>query len=103
MSAILSCKMEKKIFIQILTIPQIKWRPVICGALFQFILGIFCIRMEIGRNIFSCVGNKTAAFLNYTTDGSKFVFGEFLVLEKGVFAFSVSFKNSSIQNVCPTN
>lgn len=71
-------------------IPQIIWRPVICGALLQFLLGIFCIRMEIGRNIFACLGNKVATFLNYTINGSKFVFGDFLVIEKGVFAFSVS-------------
>lgn len=69
--------------------PQIIWRPVICGALFQFLFGIFCIRMEIGRNIFNCVGNKTATFLSYTTSGSTLVFGE--SLGKNVFAFSVSF------------
>lgn len=63
---------------------------MICGALFQFLLGIFCIRMEIGRNIFSCLGNKVATFLDYTVSGSSFVFGEFLVIEKGVFAFAVS-------------
>lgn len=47
--------------------------------------------MEIGRKIFSCVGNKVANFLNYTVSGSSFVFGDFLVIEKGVFAFAVSF------------
>lgn len=84
----------------ILIISQINWRPVICGAIFQFILGILCIRMEIGRNIFGCLGNKVATFLNYTTSGSMFVFGEFLVLEKGVFAFAVSFARTWTLN-CP--
>lgn len=73
-------------------IPQVNWRPVICGALFQFLLGVFCIRMEIGRKIFGCIGNKVSTFLNYTVSGSSFVFGHFLVVEKGVFAFAVSLK-----------
>lgn len=73
-----------------LKIPQIKWRPVLCGTLLQFLLGIFCIRLEVGREIFGCIGNKTVTFLNYTTEGSMFLYGDFLVNEKHVFAFSVS-------------
>lgn len=32
---------------------QINWRPVILGLAMQFLLGIFCIRWEVGRDIFS--------------------------------------------------
>lgn len=67
---------------------RINWRPVICGAIFQFLLGIFCIRWTVGRTIFECFGDKVAAFLDYAKDGASFVFGQFLVIDEKVFAFS---------------
>lgn len=68
---------------------QIKWRTVINGILFQLLLGIFCIRMEIGRKIFRCFGDKMNLFFGYALQGSAFVYGD-LVDELHVFAFSVS-------------
>lgn len=68
---------------------KINWRPVVCGAIFQFLLGIFCIRWSVGRAIFECFGEKVAQFLDYSKDGAEFVFGKFLVLNEGVFAFAV--------------
>lgn len=68
---------------------QINWRPVICGGALQFLLGVFFIRWTTGRMIFECLGNKVSEFLEYGKDGAKFVFGDFLVLDKGVFAFAV--------------
>lgn len=35
------------------------------------------------------MGDKVAEFLEYAKSGASFVFGEFLVLDKGVFAFAV--------------
>lgn len=67
---------------------KINWRPVICGAIFQFLLGIFCIRWSVGRAIFECFGDKVAAFLNFSNAGASFVFGDFLVTKENVFAFS---------------
>lgn len=57
---------------------SIRWRPVLCGSLFQFLLGIFCIRWDVGREIFSCFGAKVAEFLAYSVEGAAFVFGDFL-------------------------
>lgn len=68
---------------------SIKWRPVICGISMQFLFALFCIRSEIGRSVFDCVGKKVVTFLNYTNAGSKFVYGSFLITEKAVFAFAV--------------
>ena len=67
---------------------KINWRPVICGAFFQFALGVFCIRWDVGRAIFKCFGDKVAEFLNYSMEGASFVFGDFLVYEQNVFAFT---------------
>uniref|UniRef100_A0AAG5DEN2 Sodium/nucleoside cotransporter n=1 Tax=Anopheles atroparvus TaxID=41427 RepID=A0AAG5DEN2_ANOAO len=72
---------------------KINFRPVVLGVVFQFLLGLFCIRWEVGRSIFSCVGDKVAVFLNYTAAGASFVYGSVLVgsgeNEFAIFAFSV--------------
>lgn len=68
---------------------RIKWRPVICGFIFQFLLGLFCIRWVVGRNIFKCFGDKVSEFLEYSKVGASFVFGDFLVYKEQVFLFSV--------------
>ncbi|XP_017150069.1 solute carrier family 28 member 3 [Drosophila miranda] len=66
----------------------IKWRVVITGITCQFLLGIICIRWEVGRNIFDCLGKKVATFLDYAKDGAQFVFGDFLIQDE-VFAFAI--------------
>jgi pyrimidine nucleoside transport protein len=67
---------------------KINWRPVLCGLILQFLLALFCIRWSVGRMIFECFGEKVKIFLNYGQDGAAFVFGDFLVREKQVFAFT---------------
>lgn len=61
---------------------------MICGAIFQFLLGVLSIRWSVGRAIFECFGSKVAKFLDFSKEGASFVFGDFLVYEKGVFAFA---------------
>ncbi|XP_058831562.1 sodium/nucleoside cotransporter 1 [Topomyia yanbarensis] len=68
---------------------RINYRPVILGVIFQFLLGLFCIRWDVGRSIFSCIGDKVATFLNYSADGAEFVYGQFIVRQEAVFAFAV--------------
>ncbi|XP_013925303.1 PREDICTED: sodium/nucleoside cotransporter 1-like [Thamnophis sirtalis] len=63
----------------------VSWRAVSWGLGLQFILGIFIIRTEPGFQAFQWLGNQIQAFLNYTTAGSGFVFGEKLIQES--FAF----------------
>ncbi|XP_059226273.1 solute carrier family 28 member 3 [Stomoxys calcitrans] len=66
----------------------IKWRIVVTGVTSQFLLGIICIRWSVGRSIFECVGNKTATFLGFADEGSRFVYGD-TILDQGVFAFAI--------------
>lgn len=61
-----------------------------CGVILQFLFGLFCIRMEIGRSIFGCLGDKVATFFSYAKIGAAFVYGNDLVYVFKVFAFSVS-------------
>jgi pyrimidine nucleoside transport protein len=62
---------------------------VVCGAIFQFLLGVLFIRWPVGRDIFACFGDKVAQFLGYGKEGAAFVYGDFLVHEKAIFAFAV--------------
>lgn len=68
---------------------KINWRPVVCGAVFQFLLGVLFIRWPVGRRIFECFGNKVAQFLEFGKFGAAFVYSDFIVMEKGIFAFAV--------------
>ncbi|XP_058012460.1 sodium/nucleoside cotransporter 1-like [Ahaetulla prasina] len=63
----------------------VSWRAVLWGLGLQFVLGLFIIRTEPGFQAFQWLGHQIQAFLNYTTAGSSFVFGEKLIQES--FAF----------------
>lgn len=71
---------------------SVKLQPVVCGFILQFIFAFVCIRWSIGRQIFQCIGDKLANFLNFSKFGAEFVYGDFLVHKESVFAFSVSRK-----------
>ncbi|KAJ6641433.1 Solute carrier family 28 member 3 [Pseudolycoriella hygida] len=68
---------------------KIRLRPVICGFALQLLLGVLCIRWEVGRSIFKCLGDKAAKLLSFSTIGSTFVYGKFLSEVASVFAFAV--------------
>uniref|UniRef100_T1KBG5 Concentrative nucleoside transporter N-terminal domain-containing protein n=1 Tax=Tetranychus urticae TaxID=32264 RepID=T1KBG5_TETUR len=36
--------------------------------------------LSFGKSIFQCIGDKSVAFLNFTDEGSKFIFGSLSVL-----------------------
>lgn len=42
----------------------------------------------MGRTVFQWIGDKVAQFLNFSQAGASFVFGDFLVHDKAVFAFA---------------
>ena len=54
----------------------------------QFIMGLFILRTKIGFIIFDFLGAIVQKFLDYTDEGSKFVFGD---IYSHFFAFKVSF------------
>ncbi|XP_077173929.1 sodium/nucleoside cotransporter 1-like [Paroedura picta] len=63
----------------------VSWRAVFWGLGLEFLLGIFIIRTEPGFQAFQWLGGQIQTFLNYTTAGSRFVFGDQLIQD--VFAF----------------
>ncbi|XP_052896214.1 solute carrier family 28 member 3-like [Anopheles moucheti] len=68
---------------------RINYRPVCAGLLLQALLGLVCIRWEVGRSIFACIGAKVDTFLGYSSVGAAFVYSDVLIRQYAVFAFSV--------------
>uniref|UniRef100_A0A8C9Y7S1 Sodium/nucleoside cotransporter n=2 Tax=Sander lucioperca TaxID=283035 RepID=A0A8C9Y7S1_SANLU len=62
----------------------VSWRPVFWGLGLQFCIGLFVIRTQPGLIAFEWLGDQVQIFLNYTTDGSRFVFGDLI---NNIFAF----------------
>ncbi|TDH09731.1 hypothetical protein EPR50_G00089010 [Perca flavescens] len=62
----------------------VSWRPVFWGLGLQFCIGLFVIRTEPGLIAFDWLGAQVQIFLNYTKEGSGFVFGNLI---ENIFAF----------------
>ncbi|XP_068596015.1 sodium/nucleoside cotransporter 1 [Brachionichthys hirsutus] len=62
----------------------ISWRPVFWGLGLQFCIGIFVIRTQPGLVAFEWLGKQVQTFLDYTKQGSSFVFGDLIA---DIFAF----------------
>jgi len=56
----------------------INWRLVIAGLALQLFLAVFCLKVEIGQQIFLTIGHAIEKLLNFSDQGASFVFG-FLV------------------------
>ncbi|CAJ0963673.1 unnamed protein product, partial [Mesorhabditis belari] len=54
---------------------KIKWRPVIWGFFLQFCLGLLVLRWDWGSKTFEKISNNIVRFLDYTNNGTNFVFG----------------------------
>lgn len=67
---------------------QVRWRPVIWGIALQVIFAFVILRTTHGYLAFKFIGDQVTVFLDYTNQGSKFVFGD--DYEKHTIAFKVS-------------
>ncbi|XP_052842154.1 sodium/nucleoside cotransporter 1 isoform X2 [Drosophila gunungcola] len=67
---------------------RVPWRIVTHGLLGQLLLGIICLRVNIGQAVFECLGEKVTNFLAYTQDGARFVYGD-RICNEYVFAFAI--------------
>uniref|UniRef100_A0A3B5N109 Sodium/nucleoside cotransporter n=1 Tax=Xiphophorus couchianus TaxID=32473 RepID=A0A3B5N109_9TELE len=63
---------------------MISWRPVFWGLGLQFCIGLFIIRTQPGLVAFDWLGKQVQIFLDYTKEGSSFVFGDLI---GNIFAF----------------
>ena len=54
---------------------NINWKTVIAGITLQFLFGVFVLKTSLGHVLFDGARGIFAEILNYTNEGSKFVFG----------------------------
>ncbi|XP_072165400.1 solute carrier family 28 member 3-like [Diadema setosum] len=66
---------------------KVKWRPVLWGFALQFLLGLFILRTYPGFVLFEWLSDVVFVFLNFSSAGSAFVFGDNYA--EHYFAFSV--------------
>lgn len=57
---------------------NIRWKTVFWGFGLQLIFAILILKTQLGKNIFLYVNNIIVAFLDFTRDGSGFVFGKLI-------------------------
>ena len=75
---------------------KINWKTIGIGLGLQVVLGLFVLKTEIGHNIFAFLGHLVNKLLEFTNEGSHFVFGALVPAsssEQGalgmIFAFQV--------------
>uniref|UniRef100_A0A915B599 Sodium/nucleoside cotransporter n=1 Tax=Parascaris univalens TaxID=6257 RepID=A0A915B599_PARUN len=77
---------------------RINWRPVCWGYFIQFIFGLLILRWHWGSDKFSKLSHYIVVFLDYTYEGTTFVYG-FLSDPPNICGMSAVFAFSSIQVV----
>ena len=71
---------------------KVKWNIVLKGLLIQFIFAICILKIPVIEYVFNGVSNIFLSLLNFTKDGSIFLFGETLVNDPSfgaIFAFQI--------------
>lgn len=71
---------------------KVKWNIVLKGLLIQFIFAICILKIPVIEYVFNGVSNIFLSLLNFTKDGSIFLFGETLVNDSSfgaIFAFQI--------------
>ncbi|XP_013415422.1 solute carrier family 28 member 3-like [Lingula anatina] len=55
---------------------KIRWRPVLWGLAFQFLMGLMVLRWSAGFALFQFLGAQVQTFAGFVDAGSKMVFGD---------------------------
>jgi CNT family concentrative nucleoside transporter len=67
---------------------KIKWRTVISGIALQVIFALLILKTSGGSYVFDGAKNFFNSILNYTNEGSSFIFGPLTNVEKSGFIFA---------------
>ena len=67
---------------------KINWRTVISGILLQIVFGLLILKTDAGMSVFEGARQLFAGILNFTNEGSKFVFGNLTNVPKMGFIFA---------------
>lgn len=66
---------------------HIRWRTVLSGIGLQFALGLFILKTPVGRTIFEGARRGFESILQFTNEGSAFIFGSLIDNERFGFIF----------------
>lgn len=67
---------------------SIAWRTIISGVLLQIALGLFILKTDLGVSLFSHARDIFTSILDYTNEGSAFLFGSLSDSKKVGFVFA---------------
>ena len=67
---------------------HIKWKTIIMGIILQIVFGLFILKTPFGENIFNAAREWFQHILDYTAEGSMFIFGDLSKPEKFGFIFA---------------
>jgi CNT family concentrative nucleoside transporter len=72
---------------------EIRWKTVLMGIALQIVFGLLILKTPFGRQVFEGAKDAFQAILDFTNDGSRFVFGNMIDPGKNnlgfIFAFMV--------------
>lgn len=67
---------------------DIKWKTVCTGIGLQLLFGLLILKTPFGMSVFDGAKEAFNGILNYTTEGSKFIFGDLTNVSKSGFIFA---------------
>lgn len=68
---------------------SINWRLVVIGIGLQFGLAVFILQVSVGQYIFNLISTGVTRLLDFTQEGSSFLFGGFMDAESFGFVFAL--------------
>ncbi|MEB3188460.1 MAG: NupC/NupG family nucleoside CNT transporter [bacterium] len=66
----------------------IRWRPILAGLGIQFALALFILKLPGGQALFQWLGARITALLDFSKQGSSFVFGKLVDVPGFAFIFA---------------
>lgn len=69
---------------------RINWRLVITGIVIQFAFALLILKVPVGQKIFAGLGNAISTLLNFTKDGTSFLFGSLMDQDKHGVIFALN-------------
>jgi CNT family concentrative nucleoside transporter len=67
---------------------NIKWKTILTGITLQLVLGLLILKTPFGRTVFDGAREAFTGILNYTNEGSAFIFGSLTDVPKSGFIFA---------------
>ena len=69
---------------------RINWRLVITGIVIQFAFALLILKVPVGKKIFAGLGNAISTLLDFTKEGTSFLFGSLVDTDKFGVIFALN-------------